>query len=63
MSLTRETTLTLFIISLEAEIVLIFVCSITLIPLDLFWYSLVGMKRRTVGVLLARETTITVFLM
>ena len=36
MSHARETTLTLFIISPEAEIVLILVHSITLILLDLF---------------------------
>ena len=37
MSHARETTLTLFVISPEAEIVLILVHSITLIPLDIFW--------------------------
>ena len=33
----RETTLTLFVISPEAEIILILVRSRTLIPLDIFW--------------------------
>ena len=37
MSHARETTVTLFVISPEAEIVLILVRSITLIPLDIFW--------------------------
>ena len=37
MSHVRETTLTLFVISPEAEIVLILVCTITLIPFDIFW--------------------------
>ena len=37
MSHARETTLTLFVISPEAEIVLILVSSITLIPLGIFW--------------------------
>ena len=43
----RETTLTLLVISPEADIVLILVRSITLILLDIFWECLVGMKRRT----------------
>ena len=37
MSDARVTTLTAFVISPEAEIVLILVCSIILIPLDIFW--------------------------
>ena len=37
MSHARETTLTLLVISPDAEIVLILVCFITLMPLDIFW--------------------------
>ena len=37
MSHARETTITLFVISPKAEIVLVLVGSITLIPLDIFW--------------------------
>ena len=47
MSHAREATLTLFVMSPVAELVLILVCSITLIPLDICWSGLVGMKRRT----------------
>ena len=37
MSHARETILTLFVFSPEAEIVLVLVHTITLIPLDIFW--------------------------
>ena len=40
----------------------ILVCSITLIPLEVVWWYLVEMRRSTVGLSFARETTLNFFL-